>query len=287
MPVGSPAFRRLALPFLLAIVPGCQCGAPEPTGPPPVQSSPEPPVPTDGYTVVNRFPHDTTAYTEGLEFHNGLLYESTGKNGSSDIRQVTLTTGKIVRQLGLSSDYFGEGITVFGGTLHHLTWQTYIGFTYDPVDFRPIGSFRYTGEGWGMTHDSLSLIMSNGTNRLQYLDPETHRPTRTLYVTAAGQPVPYLNELEYIDGQIYANVWQSDRIARIDPATGRVVRWLNLAGLLPGSGTRASTATAPEVLNGIAYDRATKRLFVTGKYWPTLFEIRIQPDTTTLAATRP
>jgi glutaminyl-peptide cyclotransferase len=235
--------------------------APAPTG-----------VPTYSVTIVNRYPHDATAFTEGLEWHDGALYESTGLVGRSGVRWEDLS-GAILAQLRLPPPYFGEGITIFHGTLYELTWKSGIGFKYDARSLVPRGRFAFTGEGWGMTHDERSLIMSDGTNVLRFLDPGTLQVERALTVTAQGMDVPRLNELERIHGEIWANVWQVPEIARIDPETGHVVAWVDIAPLVPP----LSPGDTVDVANGIAYDSTGDRIFVTGKLWPTLYEIRIGP----------
>lgn len=229
--------------------------------------------PTYGFTVVARRPHDRAAFTQGLVFHDGALFEGTGGNGESVLRAVDLDTGAVRRQVALAEEHFGEGIAIFDGKVWQLTWQSGRGFIYDLRDFRPLGEFAYDGEGWGLTHDGQSLIMSDGTPRLRFLDPRTAEVVRTVEVRDERGPVANLNELEYVRGEVYANVWQTDRIARIDPASGRVLGWIDLTGLLPAAERDETT----DVLNGIAYDPATDRLFVTGKRWPALFEIRLTP----------
>lgn len=228
-------------------------------------------VKTYGYEVVNSWPHDAQAFTQGLVFHDGTLLESTGQQGFSSLRRVELKTGKVLQKVDVPAQYFAEGLTLFGGKIYQLTWQHKKGFIYDPENFRQVGEFRYDGEGWGLTHDGESLIMSDGTSRLKFLDPETFGVRRVLNVHDGATPVGKLNELEYVRGEIFANVWQEDRVARIDPKTGRVTGWIDLSGLLPESERDAET----DVLNGIAYDEAGDRLFVTGKLWPKLYEIRL------------
>jgi glutaminyl-peptide cyclotransferase len=223
------------------------------------------------YQVVRAYPHDPKAFTQGLEFADGFLYEGTGMNGASGIRKVRLETGEVVQLGRLEDRYFGEGITIFGQSLIQLTWQTQVGFVYDRNTFERRGTFNYTGEGWGLTHDPTRLIMSDGTSSLRFLDPKTFKEIGRLPVTDAGRPVPQLNELEMVKGEIYANVWQTERIARISPRTGQVIGWIDLRGLLSPS---EAAATNADVLNGIAYDAAGDRLFVTGKWWPKLFEIK-------------
>jgi glutamine cyclotransferase len=230
---------------------------------------PEAAAPRLGYTIVSTYPHDAQAFTQGLEYHDGFLYEGTGLNGRSSIRQVELETGKVVRRQPISPAFFGEGITIWGHDLIQLTWKSQIAFVYDVDTFVRRRTFTYAGEGWGLTHDATSLIMSDGTPELRFIDPSTDRERRRVTVTDNGSPVRNLNELEYVQGQVLANVWQTDRIARIDPTSGRVTAWIDLTGLL-------GPAEPPhDVLNGIAYDAAGDRLFVTGKLWPKLFEIKI------------
>ena len=231
------------------------------------------PVPIYGYEVVNAWPHDEEAFTQGLVFHDGKFLESTGQYGRSTLRRVEPKTGKVVQQVEVPGQYFAEGLTLFGGKIYQLTWQDRKGFIYDPETFRLTGEFRYDGEGWGLTHDGESLILSDGTSQIRFLDPQTFRVRRTINVTDGGRPVRELNELEYVRGEIWANVWHHERIARVDPRTGRVVGWIDLAGIIP----RAELHDPEEgVLNGIAYDAAGDRIFVTGKLWPKIFEIRIK-----------
>jgi Glutamine cyclotransferase len=229
--------------------------------------------PVEGYRVVHTYPHDSSAFTQGLVMVDGMLYEGTGLNGRSSVRAVDLATGRVLQSVKVPSRYFGEGLTDWGGNLIELTWLAHRGFVYDRFSMRLVRTFKYKGEGWGLTHDGKNLIMSDGSPVLRFLDPVTFKVVRTLAVSDGGRPVKELNELEYIDGEIYANVWQTDRIARISPATGEVIAWIDLSGLL-GSGPRDGNA----VLNGIAYDQKNDRLFVTGKLWPKLFEIKLVPS---------
>jgi glutamine cyclotransferase len=222
------------------------------------------------YTVVATFPHDPQAFTQGLVFDNGLLYEGTGLNGRSSLRRVDLETGEVLQQVDLASQYFGEGITVFGEKLYQLTWQSQKGFVYDKTTFALREEFAYPTEGWGITHDGQRLIMSDGTNRLRFWEPETLEETGFVDVFDGGSPIARLNELEYIAGEVFANIWQTDRIARIDPESGRVTAWIDLSGLLS-----PQERAVADVLNGIAYLADEDRLFVTGKLWPKLFEIRL------------
>jgi glutaminyl-peptide cyclotransferase len=228
------------------------------------------PIPVFRATVVHTYPHDSSAFTQGLEYFAGYLYESTGRSGQSTIRKVTLNTAKVLQQRSLPSQYFGEGLTLFKGKIYQLTWLTKVGFIYDLQTFQPQGQFKYQTEGWGLTHDDASLIMSDGSNQLRYLDPATFAVTKTLDVYAGNEAVANLNELEYIEGVIFANIWHSPRIARIDPQSGQVLSWIDLASL-----SAKEQRGAEDVLNGIAYDSKTHRIFVTGKDWPELLEIKI------------
>ncbi|HVN92538.1 MAG TPA: glutaminyl-peptide cyclotransferase [Terracidiphilus sp.] len=227
----------------------------------------------DTYRVVHTYPHDNHAYTQGLIYKDGYLYESTGLNGHSSLRMVDLATGRVLQQVAVPSQYFAEGLTDWGSTLVQLTWQSHIGFVYDRFSFRLVRTFNYSGEGWGLTQDGHNLIMSDGSAMLRFLDPKTFREVRHIEVKDHGIAMTQLNELEYIRGEIYANVWLTDRIVRISPASGRVLGSIDLAGLLPPNQRPSQDA----VLNGIAYDSAHDRLFVTGKLWPLLFEIKIVP----------
>ena len=223
-----------------------------------------------GYKIIQTYPHDPQAYTQGLVYADGFLYEGTGQDGHSSLRKVELSTGKVVQRVDLPGAYFGEGIVLWKDKIIQLTWQSKIGFVYDRATFRQLRSFTYSREGWGITQDGKRLIMSDGSSSLFFWDPETLKETGKLDVSDKGSPVPKLNELEYIHGEIYANVYQTDRIARISPKTGVVLGWIDLTGLLtPSEKSRA------DVLNGIAYDAKSNRLFVTGKWWPKLFEIHI------------
>lgn len=257
MKIGTRAFLVLSTVAILAAAPSTQRQGPSSA-------------PIAGYRVVHVFPHDPQAFTQGLVYFDGFLYEGTGLNGRSTIRKVRLENGEVLQMQKLDAQYFGEGITVFGGTVFELTWQSGIGFLYDRASFQRKGTFSYRGEGWGLTHDGRRLIMSDGSAHLRFLDPATQKELSRLQVTDGGKPVVNLNELEYVKGEILANVWQTDRVARISPKTGRVAGWIDLKGLLS-----ARDAQGVDVLNGIAYDAAGDRLFVTGKLWPKLFEIQI------------
>jgi glutamine cyclotransferase len=230
------------------------------------------PTPVSGYRIVHTYPHDPGAFTQGLVFSDGYLYEGTGTIGESSVRKVELSTGKVVQKIDLPPPYFGEGIVLWKDKLIELTWQTKIGFVYDRATFKQLRTFTYSREGWGITHDDKRLIMSDGSATLFYWDPETLQEVGHLDVEDRGSPVLNLNELEFIQGEIYANVWQTERIARISPATGHVIGWIDLTGLLSPAEKRGT-----DVLNGIAYDAKLGRLFVTGKWWPKLFEIRLTP----------
>lgn len=230
-------------------------------------------VPTYTYEVVKSYPHDTSAFTQGLVYENGHLLESTGLNGRSSLREVDLATGAVLKKIDVPSQYFAEGLAEFHNKLYQLTWQANKGFVYDRTTFQKQSEFAYTGEGWGLADNDTSLILSDGTSKIRFLDPATFKVQRTINVTFAdNRPLAELNELEYIEGEIYANVWQTDTIARIDPKTGKVLSWIDLSGLLP-VGERTSQT---DVLNGIAYDSAGKRLFVTGKLWPKIYEIKLK-----------
>ena len=229
-------------------------------------------IPVYGYQVVHAYPHDINAFTEGLFFLNGYLYESTGLDGHSSVRKVKLETGQVVQRATLPPEMFGEGIAPWNGHLIGLTWKAQTGYVLDLASFDTKGQFGYPGEGWGLTHDDTALVMSDGTPDIRFLNPQTLIETHRIHVTAQGKPVDQLNELEWVEGEIYANVWQTDRIARIDPQSGNVVGWIDLKGLLP---MKDFMPNHTDVLNGIAYDPATKRLWVTGKFWPKVFEIRL------------
>jgi glutaminyl-peptide cyclotransferase len=231
-------------------------------------------VPEYTYEVVHTYPHDRTAFTEGLFYLDGFLYESTGIEGASSVRKVRLETGEVVQRHDLPSAYFGEGIIHWKDRLIQLTYKTEVGFVYNRSTFETERRFEYPGEGWAMTQDGKNIFMSDGTAQIRIWDPETLQELRRITVTDQGQPVPNVNELEWVKGEIYANIWETDRIARIDPATGRVVGWIDLAGLL-NPNERIAGPEGTDVLNGIAYDAKGNRLFVTGKRWPKLFEIRL------------
>ena len=224
------------------------------------------------FEIVATIPHDPDAFTQGLLVHDGLLFESTGKYGESTLRQVELATGRVEKMISLSNYYFGEGITILGERLYQLTWRSNLTFIYDVDTLNREETLRNEGEGWGLTHDGTHLIVSDGSASIRFHDPGTFDVVKRLDVTDDGRPVNSLNELEYIDGEIWANLWHQNRIARISPETGSVLGWIDLSGLYPPS-RRASQ----DVLNGIAYDADSDRLFVTGKNWPWLYEVKVGP----------
>jgi glutamine cyclotransferase len=236
----------------------------------PMQRSGGGPVPTWGYQVIRSYPHDRGAFTQGLLFRDGVFYEGTGLNGRSGIRKVKIETGEVLQVKPLPQEYFGEGITDWNGQLIQITWRSEVGFVYDIGTFEQTKRWSYAGEGWGLTHDATRVIMSDGSAQLRFIDPATLKETGRVTVRDAAGPVSQLNELEFMKGEILANVWQTDRIARISPKDGRVTGWIDLSGLLSPA-DRAGT----DVLNGIAYDEKGDRLFVTGKLWPRVFEIRL------------
>lgn len=259
--------RRPAALILAAALAGCQA--------PPAAAAATPPQRL-GYRVVNRFPHRTDAFTEGLFFRDGFLFESTGYEGRSFIRREELQTGRVLQERALDGRYFGEGVVSLGDRLYQLTWRSQVGFIYDLRTFAPLGEFHYPGEGWALTTDGRRLIMSDGTPELRFLDPATLAETGRLRVTENGLPLADINELEWVRGAILANVWMTDRIVRIDPATGIVTGSVDLSDLL-GQPHGAGRPGEPDVLNGVAYDSVRDRLFVTGKNWPWLYEIRLTP----------
>jgi len=225
-----------------------------------------------GYQITNIWPHDSNAFTQGLVLMDGKLLESTGEEGRSSLRRVELESGKVLKKVDVPEPYFAEGLALLNGKLYQLTWQHNIGFIYDAQTFDRVGQFNYTGEGWGLTTDGQSLILSDGTSSIRFIDPASFRVTRSINVTDQNRPVRELNELEYINGEIYANVWHDNRIATIDPQSGHVNSWIDLTGLMPEGELQDPEA----VLNGIAYDQATDKLIVTGKLWPRVFEIKVR-----------
>lgn len=239
-------------------------------------------VPVYTYEIVKSYPHDDRAFTQGLIFRDGVLYESTGQYGKSTLRKVDLNTGKVLQKYDVPREYFAEGMTIFGDKIYQITWQEKTAFVYD-LDFKLLREIRYQGEGWGLTHDGTNLIMSDGTHVIRFVNPENFQTVRTITVLQEnGAPLMNLNELEYVKGEIWANIWHSDEpdvlgkqnyIARIDPANGKIVGWIDLSSISPDDVRRDSENT----LNGIAYDEASDRLFVTGKNWKKLFEIKVKP----------
>jgi glutaminyl-peptide cyclotransferase len=227
--------------------------------------------PVDSHQIIHVYPHDPEAFTQGLLYVDGHLYESTGRNGQSSLRMVDLTTGRVLQKYDLPAEYFGEGLTDWGSDLIQLTWTTEKAFVYDRFSFSMRRTMRYKGEGWGLTHDEKTLILSDGSSNVRFFDPQSFREVRTLSVTDRDKPVKNLNELEYVRGEIYANIWETERIARISPRTGKVIAWIDLSGLID----KRQLTDPDAVLNGIAYDAKTDKLLVTGKLWPNLFEIRI------------
>ena len=228
-------------------------------------------VPVYRVAIIGRYPHDRKAFTQGLVFYRGNLYESTGIRGRSSVRKLDLKTGQVLKIRSMNKELFGEGLTVLDQQLVQLTWRSGLAFIYAPTDLRQTGSFTFSGDGWGITGFDGQLVISDGSSRLRFLDSTHYQQTASLQVTDHGIPVERLNELEVVDGLIYANVWKSDCIAQIDPDDGRVVGWLDLAGLFPPSQRPKESAVA----NGIAYDPVQDRLFVTGKYWPYIYQIKV------------
>jgi glutamine cyclotransferase len=227
--------------------------------------------PVSSYKIVKQFPHSTDSYTEGFFYLDGLFYEGTGLKGNSAVLVIEPETGKVVQRRILPPEFFGEGIVDWGHDIYEWTWRSHICFVYDRFSLRPAGQFTYSGEGWGMTRTAKEIITSDGTATLRFRDPDTFKETRHIVVKDGSDTVEQLNELEYVKGEIYANVWHSDRIARISPRDGHVIGWIDLTGLMP-AGRRVSEES---VLNGIAYDAQHDRLFVTGKQWPAVFQIKI------------
>lgn len=243
------------------VLAGCACHA--------VQAA----IPVYGFVVKNTYPHDPQAFTQGLFFRDGQLFETTGIAGRSMLRRLDLKTGKVLQKADLPPEVFGEGSTAFGDTILGLTWRSKTGYVFDAKTFAVKGRFPYEGEGWGLASDARHLYMSDGSAQIRVLDPKTLKEVRRVQVTAEGKPIESLNELEMVDGELYANVWGTDIIARIDPLSGKVVGWIDLTNLLPAD--KRGTASVDAVLNGIAYDSKGRKLYVTGKLWPKLFEIEL------------
>lgn len=246
------------------------------------------------YQVVNKFPHDGKAFTQGLLFYDGFLYESTGQDRQSTVRKVDINTGRVIQKHDVSDEIFAEGLALIDTTLYQVSWRNRIAFTYNVSDLKPTGQIRYNGEGWGLTTDGTQLIMSDGSHILRYMEPETFKVLKTQPILKEdGKPLFLLNELEWVEGEIWANIWHSEEretqtsqgrfpnigkpnyIARIDPQTGRVVGWIDLAGISPGD--HGNYENSENTLNGIAYDPTTKRIWVTGKNWKNLYEIKVVP----------
>lgn len=231
--------------------------------------------PEDSFRVLSQIPHDTAAFTQGLEIDNGEWFESTGLYGQSTLRRLDPQSGEVLQRIALDAAFFGEGLTVLDDRIIQLTWRENTAFVWDRTTFELLFTYVYSTQGWGLTHDGARFIMSDGSSTLTFRDSETFETIGTVNVTDNGVPVTRLNELEWIGGEVWANIWQTDRIARINPQTGNVVRWINLAGLLPEDERLLDT----NVLNGIAYDETTGQIFVTGKRWPWVYEIEIVPRT--------
>jgi glutamine cyclotransferase len=228
--------------------------------------------PVYGYKIVRTYPHDRTSFTEGFFVLDGQFWESTGLEGRSYIRRIDIESGRVLQQYNIPSKYFGEGIVIIGNQLFELTYKHGLAFVYDKSTFQLLKTFQYSGEGWALTTDGKNLIFDDGSSVLKFLDPATFKEVRRITVTDAGQPVDQINELEYIKGEIWANIWQEEKIARIDPRTGKINSWLDMRGLLS-----VMESVGTDVLNGIAYDAKTDRIFVTGKFWPKVFEITVGP----------
>ncbi|MCP5099782.1 MAG: glutaminyl-peptide cyclotransferase [Chloroflexi bacterium] len=231
------------------------------------------PAPFYDARIINTYPHDATAFTQGLQLVNGDFIEGTGLYGRSTLRRVDLNTGQVEKQIALDPAFFGEGVAVFEDRIYQITWKEQTAFVYELDTFNLVETFSYTTQGWGLTHDGRCLLMSDGSNVITFRDPDTFTAVATLSVFDANGPVTQLNELEFIDGELYANIWQQNRIVRISPETGEVVGWI----LLDELAVLVGATNSDDVLNGIAYDAENGRLFVTGKRWPTLFEIELQP----------
>jgi len=289
--------RLLVLLFSIVTTIGCSGGANSPRAnviASPVNTVKPGPLPVAGYEIVNKFPHDPRAFTQGLVFHNGFLYESTGSEGRSSLRKVELATGKVVKKFDLSRDVFAEGMTILNGKIYQISWQNGLAWEYDLEDFKLLREMSYTGEGWGLTTDGTNLIMSEGRHLLKIIDPQTFKSIRIVPVLQDnGKPLYLLNELEWVKGEVWANLWHSEEtetgttqgrlpnigrpntIARIDPASGRLLGWIDLAGISPDD--QNDTNKHENTLNGIAYDAESDRIFVTGKQWKNLYEIKLRP----------
>lgn len=282
---------RSLLVFITAAIALACSGTANTTKPNNANVTKAPPLPVYGYEVVRSYPHDGSAFTQGLFFHDGSLYESTGQEGRSQLRKVDIETGKVVQKWDLPKDEFGEGSAIVGDKIYMVTWQDGVGRVHDAKDFKVLSEFSYQGEGWGLTTDGTNLIMSQGTHVLKVIDPQTFKQVRTIPVMREdGRPLMNINELEIVKGELWANIWHSERrdilgkanyVARIDLTTGKLVGWIDLAGISPDDQPRAGREDDPNdpksenTLNGIAYDPATERIFVTGKQWKKLYEIKV------------
>lgn len=278
--------RVLIVLFSAFMAIGCSGGTNSPK--PNIDASPAntgkaAPLPVSGYEIVKTYPHDPKAFTQGLLYHDGFLYESTGSFGFSSLRKVEIETGKVVQKFDLPPESFGEGIALLGDKIYQLTWREGLARVFDIKDFKLLQEFTYQGQGWGITTDGTNLFMTDSTHVMRVLNPETFRSSKMVVVMREdGKPLMQINELEYVKGEIWANIWHSEEpeilgkpntIARIDPATGKLLGWINLDGISPSDTNRSSEHT----LNGIAYDAAGDRIFVTGKLWRNLYEIKIKP----------
>jgi glutamine cyclotransferase len=269
---------RIILFFFVAISVACGNGPDKPRSNAAVTPSPKSSAATYTYEIVKSYPHDADSFTQGLVIHNGFFYESDGEYDTSSLRKVEIETGKVVRKYDVPREYFAEGLTILNDRIYQITWQEFTGFVYD-MDFKLQREFRYSGQGWGLTNDGTNLIMSDGTHVIRVIEPEKFETVKTIVVKDDGRPVYKLNELEWVKGEIWANVWHSENIgkpnhiARIDPATGNVTGWIDLQGISPED----TEGNSEKTLNGIAYDAAADRIFVTGKLWKKLFEIRVKP----------
>lgn len=273
MPCMSLILKARLVLILALSVGALQCNAGANSGPTTNSTTPaNAPPAKNGYQIVNIYPHDSGAFTQGLIFADGKLYEGTGQEGRSSLREVDLQSGRVLKKVDVPEPFFAEGITLLNGKIYQLTWQHQIGFIYNAQTLEKTGQFQYSGEGWGITNDGHSLIMSDGSNRIRFLDPDSFRVTKTIAVTDGTTAINELNELEYVNGEIYANIWHDQRIVTIDPQNGRVTGWIDLTGLLQPGAVHDEEA----VLNGIAFDQSGNRLFVTGKLWPQLFEIKLK-----------
>lgn len=272
-PIASNSHQWKAVLLLGLSLLFAQCkssnSAETPKPPPPPENAP---APKYGYQVVSIWAHDPYAFTQGLVFLEGKLLESTGEEGHSSLRRVDLETGRILKKVDIPPPYFAEGIAVLNGKIYQLTWQHELGFIYDAQTFERLDEFKYEGEGWGLTTDGKSLILSDGTDQIRFIDPASYKVTNIITVLDNKTPIDQLNELEWVNGEIYANVWHDEKIAVINPQSGRVTSWIDLTGLMP----REELENEEAVLNGIAYDQASGRLFVTGKLWPRMFEIKVK-----------